>query len=644
MDLIYTDSNRKDIGVMQSYTLDVAYGDDENDFECIIDRSNHCCESGYFLYAEGEEYGGIIDNIEVNTESEEIKYSGRTWQGILENKTICPDAGQDYVILNGEANTVLQDLIERMDLTSLFRVVSDDSGIEIVDYQMERYCYGYSGIRKMLKEFDAKLMIKWHGGMVVISAVPRVDYSQDDEFDTSQVDFVIKKHYRPVNHLVCLGQGDLSERAVVHLFTDENGGIQPYTNVDTPVEDSDYILDQSQKVMFGADEVVEVYDCSNSEITYNYIQQEEQPADWGNNCTAYFYQEDDDFKEVETITETVYTLLKKQPYDWEDEYASYFTRSKDGDEYKYSAVSSTTQYEEQTEKPSDWKTKHKKYYIKDGKDYKAVESVKKEKYTKQTKRPKNWRKHYGKYYNFYSDGVTSEYQAVSGISKNRYKIQTRKPTDWNENYTSYFMKKKEGGYKSIPEYNSPSLSTKSIEDMLEKVKKSDGADSTKYKALEAKYKQPPKWKPKTFYVKESYSVAPAWDKQTRYTKSEYTIAPEWKQGTYYTAVPDTAPTFQKKKYYRADQITNAPIWSEETYYTQKADRYAVLVEEGIKKLKEHHSADELSIDLEETDQTYDIGDIVGTVEAVTGITATQEVVKKIVKISNNDITITYEVN
>ena len=39
MDLIYADSDRKDIGIMQSYTLDIAYGDDENDFECIIDRS-----------------------------------------------------------------------------------------------------------------------------------------------------------------------------------------------------------------------------------------------------------------------------------------------------------------------------------------------------------------------------------------------------------------------------------------------------------------------------------------------------------------------------------------------------------------------------------------------------------------------------
>ena len=68
-----------------------------------------------------------------------------------------------------------------------------------------------------------------------------------------------------------------------------------------------------------------------------------------------------------------------------------------------------------------------------------------------------------------------------------------------------------------------------------------------------------------------------------------------------------------------------------------------MVAEAIEKLAEYHACDELDIDLEENDQVYDVGDLVGTIEQVTGLSATQEVIKKIIKIDNDDINITYEV-
>jgi len=68
-----------------------------------------------------------------------------------------------------------------------------------------------------------------------------------------------------------------------------------------------------------------------------------------------------------------------------------------------------------------------------------------------------------------------------------------------------------------------------------------------------------------------------------------------------------------------------------------------MVAEAIEKLAEYHACDELDIDLEENDQVYDVGDLVGTIEQVTGLSATQEVIKKIIKINNDDINITYEV-
>ena len=86
MDLIYTNSAREDIGVLLDYELDLAFGADENNFECRIASASHCCEAGSLLYMEGTEYGGIVDSIQSDTEAQEITYIGRTWHGILNSK------------------------------------------------------------------------------------------------------------------------------------------------------------------------------------------------------------------------------------------------------------------------------------------------------------------------------------------------------------------------------------------------------------------------------------------------------------------------------------------------------------------------------------------------------------------------------
>ena len=107
MDLIYMNKDKEDVGTLQKYEVDLAFGSDENDFECKINKENHCCEEGWFLYVENTEYGGIIDSIEVSTEEEYVTYKGRSWHGMLEGKVICPENGQDYAMFDGDANEVL---------------------------------------------------------------------------------------------------------------------------------------------------------------------------------------------------------------------------------------------------------------------------------------------------------------------------------------------------------------------------------------------------------------------------------------------------------------------------------------------------------------------------------------------------------
>ena len=129
MDLIYMNSAKEDIGVLMDYEFDLAFGTDENNFECRIDSNAHCCEHGYFLYIEGTEYGGIIDALESITANEEVIYTGRTWHGILNSKIIEPDSGKSHLIVSGEANEILASLIERLGLSDLFEASSESSDI-----------------------------------------------------------------------------------------------------------------------------------------------------------------------------------------------------------------------------------------------------------------------------------------------------------------------------------------------------------------------------------------------------------------------------------------------------------------------------------------------------------------------------------
>lgn len=247
MDLIYMNADKEDVGVLLDYNFDLAFGLDENDFECRIIRSSHCCEAGYYLYYEGTEYGGIIDSIKVDTDKGEITYLGRTWHGILNSKVLEPDVGADYLVCNGEANAVLGTLIERMGLTSLFQASSDDSGIVVSGYQMNRYITGYDGIKKMLKAFGAKLHISFKNGFVVLSAEPFVNYSKDEQFDADQIGFVVKKNSNPINHVICLGKGDLAEREVIHVYADLNGNIS------------------TTQSLTGISEVTAIYENANTE-------------------------------------------------------------------------------------------------------------------------------------------------------------------------------------------------------------------------------------------------------------------------------------------------------------------------------------------------------------------------------------------
>ena len=76
MDLLYTDKNMVDVGVLVDYTFDIAYGSDENDFELQLYTADKLLPNGTFIYINDTEYAGIIDSVDIDTSSELVTYKG----------------------------------------------------------------------------------------------------------------------------------------------------------------------------------------------------------------------------------------------------------------------------------------------------------------------------------------------------------------------------------------------------------------------------------------------------------------------------------------------------------------------------------------------------------------------------------------
>lgn len=246
MDLIYTNAKRVDQGVLSAYAFDLSFGAKENDFEMTLGSLEPALEYGAFVYIEGTEYGGIVDGMKTGSDEETTTYMGRTWHGMINSKIIAPDAGANYLIVSGDANDVLSFMLDRLGIGGLFAVLPEASGIQISNYQFTRYCKAYDGITAMLAANGAKLKISWKDRAVYLSAEPIVDFTEDP-VDGDTAILTVERHEKKVNHLICLGRGDLANREIIHLYVDQFGRIG------------------SVQYYSGIDEVADTYDFSNVE-------------------------------------------------------------------------------------------------------------------------------------------------------------------------------------------------------------------------------------------------------------------------------------------------------------------------------------------------------------------------------------------
>lgn len=240
--LILADQNLRDIKPVMDADIDIAIGADENDYEIRVRRDDwdERYTYGNVLYIKNTEFGGGIGRKKVSTAEDTISLFGRTWRGMLNKKIIKPPAGQDYRKVSGELNAVLNTLVTEQ-FGDYFVVPQEDTGVSVSEYQFDRYCTLLAGITKMLKSVGYRLQIRYiqqergQPGYVELSSVLIVDYSERIELSQdSRLHFVFDETKNGVNHLICLGKGELQDRQVIDLYVDQNGRIgttQYYTGI-----------------------------------------------------------------------------------------------------------------------------------------------------------------------------------------------------------------------------------------------------------------------------------------------------------------------------------------------------------------------------------------------------------------------------
>lgn len=721
--LIYADPTKKDIGVLQDYSFDMCYGDSDNNFECRIQKYNpaavgdsHIWED-FILYIEFTEYGGIVDRVEVDTNTNEVIYTGRTWHGFLNSFVIEPKKGTSYRSYQGEANAVLTQIISNLGLTSWFQVEDVNSGIKIKRTNV-RYERAYDCIMRILTKADAKLVM-WYqstgvtGGKIHIEAVSRVNTGVFGDFDTSQTPFRAGTTYNKVNDLICLGQGSGTKRAVIHLYADSNGGVLPYSRSE-PLEDSDYYTDLSAlsrstdpedianyaiisaSRITGTKRYSLVYDYPNAEITINYkpLSWDDMPSDWAGEYTNYYYKDTENgrtvYKKFEKTYQDKYILTdlyygKMEPPDWKSKYKEYYVKPKNTSKAfkKVEALpesQSVVKYRPNTQDDgveglswvdekewNDYFTKGKTatntgYYKRVGMQGETYEEVRAEQaisyklFSDDGDAPFDWNDNYKNYYLRRWNGIEWEYYSVPGEEESHYVLQTKKPDDWDTRYGSYYFKAtqkvtkdnkvviKKGLYYSV----SDGIQNGLIDDDHWGPWESDSDGDGERTRTHYDY---PKWKKKTFYSLVTTTYTPEYVDGTVYYQVKKLVAPPFESGKYYKKYVDSVPPWKPQEkessgfggYYKllpkVEQIPN-PYFVQP--YKQVQDRFAELCKAGVQKLEELADTDTLSIDLDLEDG-YDIGDIVGAVDEDTGIDVARPILRKIIKIKKDILTVEYEV-
>ena len=245
MDVVIAGADGSPLFQTDDFTLDLAYGADQNDFE-LSGLSGPALSRGWRWWVDGTPWGGVVDTVRVRASRDGVSalsYKGRSVQGVMASKVVEPPAGESHLVVSGEANAVIAQLLDRCDVPWLAASAAD-SGVELAPFTVHRYATLYDALRMALASAGARLAVTFVDGTPVLSAVAADTYG---DVPSERVGFDAERTYRPCNHLIGLGAGEGASREVVHWYADASGAVS-----------------QTQ-TLTGLDEVEDTYDYSGSD-------------------------------------------------------------------------------------------------------------------------------------------------------------------------------------------------------------------------------------------------------------------------------------------------------------------------------------------------------------------------------------------
>lgn len=201
-----------------NFQLDYAYGDTENSFELVVEQADIVDTAmSAFRLEDSTDVAGFVDGVESVYKNGyyTITFHGTSMQGILDKRIVQPYAGQDYYTFKGTLSDCLTRVLADTGLTD--RVVLDSVPVVNVDYQFDRYCTLWQGLRKLAKQNRMFIRLALDdNARILMSFIP----SDDMTINSANISYDATKYSKFITHAIALGAGELRNRAVGHAYWD----------------------------------------------------------------------------------------------------------------------------------------------------------------------------------------------------------------------------------------------------------------------------------------------------------------------------------------------------------------------------------------------------------------------------------------